>query len=275
MVMVMGMGMAGRMRALLRQPAVLAEVKHGRCARVFASEAAPSAGAPAREEMMAQQLEQQKRFLSSLLEMCPAWITRARIHKAHDVAHRGGEMVLDVRQDCTTKMLNFLKLHTNAQFKSFVDATAVDYPSRAQRFTVVYNVLSTTYNARIRVQTDVDEVTPLQSAVSVYPGADWFEREVFDMYGVFFFNHPDLRRILTDYGFEGHPQRKDFPLSGFVEVRYDDASKRVVTEPVEIAQEYRQFDYSTPWEVFPEGGRTSEALTSSSSPPPPPRPPSK
>lgn len=239
--------------------------------RMYAAAAADAAAAAAkakiaREERMTAKLEQQKQFMSSLLEMCPAWITRARIHKAHDKAHQGGEMVLDVKQDCTTKMLNFLKLHTNAQFKCIIDVTAVDYPSRAQRFTVVYNLLSTTYNARIRVQTDVDEVTPLQSAVPIFPGADWFEREVFDMYGVFFFNHPDLRRILTDYGFEGHPQRKDFPLSGFVEVRYDDAAKRVVTEPVEITQEYRQFDYSTPWEVFPEGGRTPEALERSSPP---------
>mmetsp|Transcript_11236 Transcript_11236/g.19187 ORF Transcript_11236/g.19187 Transcript_11236/m.19187 type:complete len:288 (-) Transcript_11236:86-949(-) len=203
-----------------------------------------------------EELEQQKRFLSSVLEMVPAWVTRARIHKAHF----GGEMVLDVPNDKTAPMLRFLQLYTNAQFKSFIDCTAVDYPERKERFTVVYNLLSVKYNARIRVQTYVDELTPIESAVQWFPGADWFEREVWDMYGVFFYNHPDLRRILTDYGFEGHPQRKDFPLSGFVEVRYDDTTKRVVQEPLEITQEYRSFDYSSPWEVFPEGGRQQDAV---------------
>lgn len=196
--------------------------------------------------------------MSSLVEMLPGCITGARIQSVS--APGGGEMVLEVPNDETVQVMRFLKLHSSAQFKSFIMATAVDYPERKDRFRVVYNLLSTRFNARIRLQTYVDELTPMESATKVFKGADWFEREVWDMYGVFFHSHPDMRRILTDYGFEGHPQRKDFPLSGYVEVRYDDTEKRVVQEPVEIAQEYRSFDYSTPWEVFPEGKRPKDAV---------------
>lgn len=203
-------------------------------------------------------LDQQKAFMSSVVEMLPNSITAARIQSAHSPA--GGELILEVPHDRTVNVMRFLKLHSSAQFKGFIQATAVDYPELKDRFRVVYNLLSTRFNARIRVQTYVDEITPLESATKVFKGADWFEREVWDMYGVFFHSHPDMRRILTDYGFEGHPQRKDFPLSGYVEVRYDDTEKRVVTEPVEIAQEYRSFDYSTPWEVFPEGSRPKDAV---------------
>lgn len=204
------------------------------------------------------ELEQQKAFLASVVETLPNAVTAARIQGGN--APGGGEMVLEVQNNVTVPVLRFLKLHSSSQFKCFVQATAVDYPERKERFRVVYSLLSTRFNARIRVQTYVDEVTPVESATKVFKGADWFEREVWDMYGVFFHSHPDLRRILTDYGFEGHPQRKDFPLSGYVEVRYDDAEKRVVQEPVEIAQEYRSFDYSTPWEVFPEGTRPKDAV---------------
>jgi NADH dehydrogenase (ubiquinone) Fe-S protein 3 len=217
----------------------------------------PMISSPTSEAILAQ-LAQQTRFMASVVDMLPNAISAARIHKGHTIY--GGEMVLDVEPQNTVPVLRFLQKHTNAQFKGFVDATAVDFPERKDRFRVVYSLLSTKYNARIRVQTHVDEVTPIESATKLYRGADWFEREVWDMYGVFFHSHPDLRRILTDYGFEGHPQRKDFPLSGYVEVRYDDTEKRVVTEPVEIAQEYRSFDYSSPWEVFPEGGRLKDAI---------------
>lgn len=203
-------------------------------------------------------LDQQKAFMASIVEMLPNSITAARIQSGKSPA--GGEMVLEVPHQDTIRVMRFLKLHSSAQFKGFIQATAVDYPERRDRFRVVYSLLSTRFNARIRVQTYVDEITPLESATKIYKGADWFEREVWDMYGVFFHSHPDMRRILTDYGFEGHPQRKDFPLSGYVEVRYDDTEKRVVTEPVEIAQEYRSFDYSTPWEVFPEGTRPKDAV---------------
>lgn len=196
--------------------------------------------------------------MASVVDMLPKCVTAARIQRAG--AEGGGEMVLEVNPAETVNVMRFLKLHSSTQFKGFIQTSAVDYPERRDRFRVVYNLLSTRYNARIRIQTYVDETTPLESATKIFKGADWFEREVWDMYGVFFHSHPDMRRILTDYGFEGHPLRKDFPLSGYVEVRYDDTEKRVVQEPVEIAQEYRSFDYSSPWEVFPEGTRPKDAV---------------
>lgn len=214
-----------------------------------ASTSVPSADTP---------LDQQKSFLSSVVDMIPNAVKSARIHCANTPVGPS-EMVLEVPHDQTVPVLRFLKLHSSSQFKCFIHCTAVDYPQRTDRFRVVYSLLSTRFNARIRIHTYVDEITPLESATKVFQGADWFEREVWDMFGVFFHSHPDLRRILTDYGFEGHPFRKDFPLSGYVEVRYDDVEKRVVQEPVEIAQEYRSFDYSTPWEVFPEGARPKDA----------------
>ncbi|OWK62695.1 NADH dehydrogenase [ubiquinone] iron-sulfur protein 3, mitochondrial [Lonchura striata] len=161
------------------------------------------------------------------------------------------ELELLIHPDGIIPVLTFLRDHTNAQFKSLADLTAVDVPSRQYRFEIVYNLLSLRFNSRIRVKTYTDELTPIDSAVPVHKAANWYEREVWDMYGVFFANHPDLRRILTDYGFEGHPFRKDFPLSGYVEVRYDDEVKRVVAEPVELAQEFRKFDLNSPWEAFP------------------------
>jgi NADH-quinone oxidoreductase subunit C len=129
-----------------------------------------------------------------------------------------------------------------------IDVTAVDWPSRANRFDVIYHFLSPKQNQRIRVKVQTDEVTPVPSIIDVYRGADWFERETYDLYGVLFSGHPDLRRILTDYGFEGHPLRKDFPLTGFVEVRWDDELKRVVYHPVSLSQEFRNFDFLSPWE---------------------------
>ncbi|KAK4522831.1 hypothetical protein GAYE_PCTG30G0721 [Galdieria yellowstonensis] len=191
--------------------------------------------------------------------MIPAGITAAYIHKGHDTKHGGGEMVLEVPHDKTVPVLHFLRDHSSCLYDCFIDCTAADFPQKPQRFRVVYNLLSMKYSSRIRVQTHVDEVTPIESATCLFKGANWAEREVWDLFGVFFYNHPDLRRILTDYGFEGHPLRKDFPLSGYVEVRYDDTEKRVVIEPVEITQEYRAFDYTSPWEVFPEGGSFKEA----------------
>ncbi|CAL8981150.1 NADH-quinone oxidoreductase subunit C [Rhodoplanes serenus] len=134
------------------------------------------------------------------------------------------------------------------QFVAFVDVTAVDWPQRSRRFDVVYHLLSPYKNRRIRIKIETDEATPVPSIISVFPGADWFEREVFDLYGVVFAGHPDLRRILTDYGFEGHPLRKDFPLTGFLEVRWDDEQKRVVYEKVQLGQEFRNFDFLSPWE---------------------------
>ncbi|XP_041454483.1 NADH dehydrogenase [ubiquinone] iron-sulfur protein 3, mitochondrial-like [Lytechinus variegatus] len=163
----------------------------------------------------------------------------------------GNELEVMIHPEGIIPVITFLRDHHNAQFKSLIDITAIDVPTRSHRFELVYNLLSLRYNERIRIKTYTDELSAVDSLVPVFKGADWLEREVWDMYGVFFANHPDLRRILTDYGFEGHPLRKDFPLSGFVEVRYDDELKRVVAEPLEMTQEFRKFDLSSPWESFP------------------------
>jgi len=146
------------------------------------------------------------------------------------------------------KVVTFLRDDPRCRFVNVIDVTAVDYPAREQRFDVVYHFLSPYQNTRIRVKVMTDEATPVPSIFSVFPGADWFERETWDLYGVMFTDHPDMRRLLTDYGFEGHPLRKDFPLTGFVEVRWDDEQKRVVNEPVRLAQEFRNFDFLSPWE---------------------------
>ena len=146
------------------------------------------------------------------------------------------------------RVMTFLRDDERLQFWSFIDVTAIDWPRRERRFDVVYHLLSPKLNQRIRVKIETGEQTPVPSIISVFPGADWFEREVYDLYGVLFSGHPDMRRLLTDYGFEGHPLRKDFPLTGFVEVRYDDEVKRVVYDPVRLAQEFRNFDFLSPWE---------------------------
>lgn len=159
-----------------------------------------------------------------------------------------GELTIEVGGDKLIDTLTFLRDDVQCQFISLIDISGVDYPSREHRFDVVYHLLSPRQNLRIRVKVVTDEDTPVPSATAVYPGADWYERETYDLYGVLFSGHPDLRRILTDYGFEGHPLRKDFPLTGFVEVRYDDEIKRVVYEPVELRQEFRNFDFQSPWE---------------------------
>jgi len=159
-----------------------------------------------------------------------------------------GELTITVAPGDLIRVLNFLKRDAQCQFISIIDICGADYPSRQRRFEVVYHLLSPRQNQRIRVKIEADEETLVPSATAVYQGADWFERETYDLYGVLFSGHPDLRRILTDYGFEGHPLRKDFPLTGFVEVRYDDEVKRVIYEPVELKQEFRNFDFLSPWE---------------------------
>ena len=159
-----------------------------------------------------------------------------------------GELNLEVEAGKLIDTLTFLRDDVQCQFISLIDISGVDYPDRSHRFDVVYHLLSPRQNLRIRVKVATDEDTPVPSATPVYPGADWYERETYDLYGVLFSGHPDLRRILTDYGFDGHPLRKDFPLTGFVEVRYDDEVKRVVYEPVELRQEFRNFDFQSPWE---------------------------
>ncbi len=159
-----------------------------------------------------------------------------------------GELMVTAEASAVPKLLTFLRDDQNCQFKQLVDVTAVDYPDREARFTVVYNLLSLRHNQRVRVKTAVADGVPLASVVGVFSSANWLEREVWDLFGVAFSGHPDLRRILTDYGFEGHPLRKDFPLTGHVEVRYDEDQKRVVYEPVKLTQEFRNFDFMSPWE---------------------------
>lgn len=142
-------------------------------------------------------------------------------------------------------VISFLKYHTAAEYTMVADITAVDYPTRSNRFEVVYNLLSVRHNSRIRVKTYADEATPVPSITSLYDGANWYEREVYDLFGVFFVGHPDLRRIMTDYGFDGHPLRKDFPLTGYTEIRYDEEKKRIVVEPLELTQAFRNFEGGT------------------------------
>ena len=159
-----------------------------------------------------------------------------------------GELNVETTGNDVVRVMKFLRDAASCQFKSLMDVCGVDYPVQENRFEVNYNLLSYKHNQRIRIKVRTDEDTPVPSVSSVFPTASWFERECWDMYGVFFSEHPDLRRLLTDYGFEGHPLRKDFPLTGYVEVRYDDEQKRVVYEPVKLTQAFRSFDFLSPWE---------------------------
>lgn len=158
------------------------------------------------------------------------------------------ELTLVVDREQLPQVLKFLRDDTQCQYVCLMDICGVDYPERPLRFDVVYHLLSPRQNTRIRVKVETDDASPVPSAVSVFPTAEWLEREAYDLYGILFADHPDLRRILTDYGFQGHPLRKDFPLTGFVEVRYDNELKRVVYEPVKLHQEFRNFDFMSPWE---------------------------
>jgi NADH-quinone oxidoreductase subunit C len=164
----------------------------------------------------------------------------------HEIAN--GELSLCVDAGKIVHVMRTLRDDPRFEFKFLIDICGVDYPQREKRFDVVYHLLSISKNRRLRVKLQIDEITAVASVTDVYPAANWFEREVFDMYGVMFSDHPDLRRILTDYGFSGHPLRKDFPLTGFVEVRYDDEVKRVVYAPVQLQQAFREFDFMSPWE---------------------------
>jgi len=159
-----------------------------------------------------------------------------------------GELTLIVAPADIARVLAELRDDTQCLFEVLIDICGVDYPEREKRFDVVYHLLSPRRNQRIRIKCEADEDTAVPSAVDVFPAANWFEREAYDMYGILFSGHPDLRRLLTDYGFQGHPLRKDFPLTGYVEVRYNDAQKRVVYEPVKLTQEFRSFDFESPWE---------------------------
>jgi NADH-quinone oxidoreductase subunit C len=165
-----------------------------------------------------------------------------------DATLANDELTLRVKRERIVDAVRFLRDDETCRFVAFVDLCGVDYPDREERLEVVYHLLSPTRNDRVRLKVTTDETTPVPSITSLFPGANWFEREAYDLVGVLFSGHPDLRRLLTDYGFEGHPLRKDFPLSGYVEVRYDDQEKRVRYEPVQLRQEFRQFDFLSPWE---------------------------
>lgn len=185
------------------------------------------------------QKNKQETWLTSLKSVLPFWIQNIIIVK--------NEIIIYTSVKHLNKLIYFFKNHTNALFKTLSELTAIDYPDKKLRFEIVYILLSTQYASRIRIKTLVDEITPLPSITNLYHGANWMERETWDMFGIFFYNHPDLRRILTDYGFEGFPLLKNWPLSGYLEVRYCDIEKRVVYEPIEITQEYRNYDFLSPW----------------------------
>jgi NADH-quinone oxidoreductase subunit C len=158
------------------------------------------------------------------------------------------QLTVAVKAERIVDVVSYLRDDPGCRFVNITDITAIDYPARDKRFEVIYHFLSPTLNTRIRLKAEADETTQVPSIIEVFPGADWYEREAYDLYGVIFAGHPDMRRLLTDYGFEGHPLRKDFPLTGFVEVRYDDQEKRVLYEPVRLNQEFRKFDFLSPWE---------------------------
>jgi NADH/F420H2 dehydrogenase subunit C len=179
-------------------------------------------------------------YAKFLLDMLPKYIEKVHIYK--------DELILFVKLEFLLDILQFLKLNSNCLFNVLVDITAIDYPEREKRFELVYQLLSVKYNIRLRIKVLMKEEAVVKSASSIYKSSLWLEREIWDMFGIFFSEHPDLRRILTDYGFEGFPLRKDFPLSGFNEVRYDDEVKRIIYEPIEITQEFRSFDFLSPWE---------------------------
>ena len=177
-----------------------------------------------------------------------AYVAAAQPDKVSASSVANGELTLQAPATEVVKLLTFLRDDANCQFKQLISVCGVDWPQRERRFDVVYNLLSLAHNQRIRVKVETDEATPVPSVTGVFSSANWYEREVWDLLGVMFADHPDLRRLLSDYGFEGHPLRKDFPLTGYLEVRYDDEEKRIVRQPVSLPQEMRRFDYLSPWE---------------------------
>jgi NADH dehydrogenase (ubiquinone) Fe-S protein 3 len=194
--------------------------------------------------------EQLHTYGQYLLSCLPKYIQQFSVWK--------DELTLYIPPQAVIPVFTFLKYHTAAEYTQISDITAVDYPTKDQRFEVVYNLLSVRHNSRIRVKTYADEATPVPSVCSLYDGANWYEREVYDLFGVFFVDHPDLRRIMTDYGFDGHPLRKDFPMTGYTEIRYDEEKKRIVVEPLELTQAYRNFrGGSSAWEPVGPGDDTA------------------
>ena len=186
--------------------------------------------------------------MSEALRELGDYITQALHEEVIESSVALGELTVRIQRTAVTRVMTFLRDDSNFQCKCLMDVCGVDYPERDERFDVVYNLLSLNHNLRIRVTLSCDAETPVPSVTSIFSAAGWWEREAWDLYGIYFSDHPDLRRILTDYGFEGHPLRKDFPLTGHVEMRYDADQKRVVYEPVSLPQEFRTFDFTSPWE---------------------------
>jgi NADH/F420H2 dehydrogenase subunit C len=179
----------------------------------------------------------QKKFIKYLTNMLP--IFSSIIFK--------NEITLIISENKIIPFFFFLKNHSNTQFKLLSDLVVVDYPQKTKRFEIIYNILSIRFNVRLKIKVNMNELQSVSSLVSIYKAAGWLEREAWDMFGIFFANHPDLRRLLTDYGFEGHPLRKDFPLTGFLEVYYSELQKQVVYKPVNLSQQYKSFEFKTPW----------------------------
>lgn len=185
---------------------------------------------------------------TELLESLAERISLARPNEVISTEVAFGELNITATVSGIVDLIEYLRSDQNCMFSTLIDITAVDYPARPARFDIVYHLLSMYRNQRIRVKAALREDELVPSLVEIFPGADWYEREVFDLFGILFSGHPDLRRIVTDYGFRGHPLRKDFPTTGYVEVRWNDVEKRIVYEPVHLVQEYRQFDFLSPWE---------------------------
>jgi len=186
--------------------------------------------------------------MTQALQTLGEYIAKAMPNDVLSTEVKLGELMVMARGASIVRVLTFLRDDARCLFKVLLDVCGVDYPEREQRFDVVYNLLSLKLNQRVRVKVMTDEATPVPSVISVFSAAGWFEREAWDLYGIFFSDHPDLRRLLTDYGFQGHPLRKDFPLTGYVEVRYDQEQRRVIYEPVKLTQDFRTFDFLSPWE---------------------------
>ncbi|SMQ50119.1 unnamed protein product [Zymoseptoria tritici ST99CH_1A5] len=252
---------AGRSKELAGDIGALPNMRHAPRASVGPLQA-PIVNPADKYQDKAQSLHAYGQYLISCL---PKYIQQFSVWK--------DELTIYIPPSGVVPTFSFLKYHTAAEFTCVADITAVDYPTRDQRFEVVYNLLSVRHNARIRVKTYADEATPVPSICDLYDGANWYEREVYDLFGVFFVNHPDLRRIMTDYGFDGHPLRKDFPLTGYTEIRYDEEKKRIVVEPLELTQAFRNFEGGTAaWEqVGPGHDRKPETFKLPTPKPEPPK----
>ncbi|KAK7694394.1 putative NADH-ubiquinone oxidoreductase 30.4 kDa subunit, mitochondrial [Cerrena zonata] len=267
----MSLRLAARSGRLLKTTVARQATVSAACAarRIHSSQSSKASASPFTEPTSpnatlvkyAETTEKLHHYGSYLMQCLPKFIQQFTVLKDELTIYTAPSAVLPV--------LTFLRDHAQCQYKSCVDISGADFPERDKRFEVVYHLLSVKYGGRIRVKTYASETDPVPSAMPVFTGADWYEREIWDLYGVFFEGHQDLRRILTDYGFEGHPLRKDFPLTGYTEVRYDEERKRVVYEPLQMTQAFRNFDAASPWEQVGEGTEPKRPAEFKPVPPPP------